>query len=440
MFAAVNNIPDWKDIEPRVGAAYDVFRNGKTAIKGAFGRYIIGDYTTTTIANTPANSIVTSASRSWTMTPAEITASNGNYVPNCVLTNTAANGDCGALSNNGFGGLSTSTSYDPAILSGWNVRPYNWQGDVEFQQQIRPGIGITVGYYRTWYENFTVTQNTLVPASGYTSYCITGPTDSRVSALTGKQVCGFHDVNPAYVGQVHNLVTKASNFGGQSEVYNGFDVKLNARFGHGGFVTGGLSMGRTSYNDCSIAKNYPNVTATETNAVATVTSNVNTPTQFCQYAIPWSLGTQVKFAASYPLPWYGIQTSLVYQDLPGYALNTSYVATDAQIAPSLGRDLSACPAPKVPPVQCATTVTLTNALFAPFSQSENRLSQLDLRFTKLFKIKERLQIKANFDIYNIANANTIITETTTYSATTSYLKPTSILGPRMFKLGTNISF
>jgi hypothetical protein len=317
-------------------------------------------------------------------------------------------------------------------LHGWDVRPYNWQADVQFQQELKPGVGVTVGWYRTWYGNFTVTENTAVTPAEYGTFCITGPVDSRVPALTGKQVCGFHDVDPAPngFGLVQNLVTKASDFGGQSEVFNGFDVKLNARFGHGGFVTGGVSLGETTYDDCAIAKNYPNVTVAQTNALATITSNPTTPTQFCRYEIPWLLGTQVKFAASYPLPWYGIQTSLVYQDLPGYAYNTSYVATNAQIAASLGRNLSSG----------AATETLTNSLYAPFSQSENRLSQLDLRFTKLFKVKERVQIKANFDIYNITNSNTIISETTTYSTTTSYLKPTAILGPRLFKFGTNITF
>ena len=112
-FPAVKNIPDWNDIEPRIGAAYNLFGNAKSAIKGAIGRYVVGDYSTTTVANTPADAIVTSATRTWTMTPGEIAASNGDYVPNCDLANVVANGECGALSNNGFGGVSTNTSYDP---------------------------------------------------------------------------------------------------------------------------------------------------------------------------------------------------------------------------------------------------------------------------------------------------------------------------------------
>jgi hypothetical protein len=430
-FAAVQGIPDWNDIEPRIGAAYDLFGNAKTAIRGAVGRYVIGDYTSTTIANTPANAIVTSATRSWNMTQAEVNASGGNYVPNCNLTNSAANGgpnnnECGALSNNGFGSQNKGTTYDPSILSGWNVRPFNWQADVEIQQQLRPGVGLTVGYYRTWYGNFTATQNRSLTPSQYTSFCITGPVDSRVSALTGKSVCGFHD--PNVTGAVNNYVTSAGQFGGQSEVYNGFDFKLNARFGHGGFLQGGLSLGNTAYNDCAIAKNYPNVTASETNYLATVTSNNTTPSDFCAYSISWSKQAQVKFTGAYPLPWYGIEGSFTFQNLPGYLYNTSYNVTAAQT--TLGRNF----------ISNASSETLSFALYSPFTQSENRLNQLDLRLTKLFKVHERLKIRANFDVYNIANANTVITETTTYSTTNSYLKPTSILGPRMFKLGANLSF
>ena len=42
-FAAIDNIPNWKDLSPRVGVSYDLFGNGKTAIKATVSRYVAGN-------------------------------------------------------------------------------------------------------------------------------------------------------------------------------------------------------------------------------------------------------------------------------------------------------------------------------------------------------------------------------------------------------------
>ena len=40
-FDEVDDIPTWKDWSPRLGAVYNLFGNGKTAIKGYVGRYVM---------------------------------------------------------------------------------------------------------------------------------------------------------------------------------------------------------------------------------------------------------------------------------------------------------------------------------------------------------------------------------------------------------------
>ena len=39
-FDPLPDVPNWKDISPRVGVAYDLFGNGKTAIKASASRYV----------------------------------------------------------------------------------------------------------------------------------------------------------------------------------------------------------------------------------------------------------------------------------------------------------------------------------------------------------------------------------------------------------------
>ena len=74
-FAAVKDAPNYKNLNPRVSGVYDVFGNGKTAIKGGFGKYLMGQggaLSQQGFAKSVA--IVTSAGRSWS-------DANGNFTP-----------------------------------------------------------------------------------------------------------------------------------------------------------------------------------------------------------------------------------------------------------------------------------------------------------------------------------------------------------------------
>jgi hypothetical protein len=109
-----------------VGAAYDIFGNGQTAVKVSLGRYQAAQGSDIAIANNPANAIVTAASRTWN-------DANRDYVPQ--------ESELGPLSNNQFGTVVINTRYDPEIITGWANRPYNWQGAASLQQQLRPYPG-----------------------------------------------------------------------------------------------------------------------------------------------------------------------------------------------------------------------------------------------------------------------------------------------------------
>ena len=97
---------------------------------------------------------------------------NGDYIPQ--------EEELGPLSNVNFGKVVQNTSFADDVVRGWHVRPYNWQAAVSIEHELRPGLGLNVGYYRTWYGNFTVTDNVLVGPSDYDAYCLTAPADSRL--------------------------------------------------------------------------------------------------------------------------------------------------------------------------------------------------------------------------------------------------------------------
>jgi hypothetical protein len=432
-FPEVDDVPDWKDIVPRIGAAYDVFGNGKTAIKASFGKYVVSMGAGVAEQNNPALRAVTVATRTWF-------DGNGNYVPDCDLTNFNPNGECGAISNRLFGQTAPGTTFSNDTLSGWGARTYTWQTAVSLQQELRPGISATVGYFHNAYGNIWVSQNTAISANDVTYFCVTAPTDPRLPGGGGNQVCGNYDVNPAKFGQVNTVIQRSSDLGANvTRVYNGVDAGVNGRFGHGGYVAGGVSIGRTVLDDCAL-NTIPSAIPVgvgwleQNDVLGGRTHPSSTP--YCHVAPPWNEAYQVKINGVYPLP-YGFEVGAVYQNLPGAQVNASRGAdacliatcltyTNAQIAPIIGRNLSA---------GAAGTVTIP--IVAPQTMFEDRLNQFDLRIAKVLKL-DRTRTKLTLDIYNLFNASAITGSNPTFGPT--YLNVTQVMGARFMKIGAQFDF
>jgi hypothetical protein len=285
-----------KDITPRVGIAYDLFGQGKTALKASWGKYLLNQ---SAGAGNPVNNLSFTASRSWT--PSLLPSDPNYYTPQCNLLNPAANGECGALNNKLFGQLTPSAAIDPQTHTGWGHRAWDQEFSVSVQHEIAQRVSVDMGYFRRWYSNFTVVDNRAVSPSDFTTYSITAPVDARLP-LSGQVIGPFFEVNPAKAGLVNNYTTFAGNFGNQYEHWNGVDVSINARPRQGVVLQGGLSTGRTSTDNCDLVAKLPGIT---------LSGNIAVPESQCH--VDTNFQTQVKFLGTYLVPKIDVQFGVTFQ-------------------------------------------------------------------------------------------------------------------------------
>jgi hypothetical protein len=272
-------------------------------------------------------------------------------------------------------------------------------------------MSVDAGYFRRWYGNFTVNDNVLVASTDYDPFCVTAPLDPRLPGGGGEHICGLYDIRPSKLGLVDTLRTSASNYGKQFEYWHGVDVTLNARPGRGTVLQGGVSIGRAVTDNCDVV------------------SKIDNPSiRFCHRKEPFL--PDVKFLGSFMLP-ARIQLGATFQSLPaaGTGLAANYVATNAQVRDSLGRDLASGP-----------NGTVTVNLIEPGTMILDRLNQIDLRFARPFSAGSTT-LKAMVDLYNLTNANPVLAVNQNYGTNgASWLVPTRILPGRILRFAMQWDF
>ena len=305
------------------------------------------------------------------------------------------------------------------MLHGWNKRPDQWEFEGSVQHQLVPRVSVEVGYFRRWYGNFTVTDNLLTTPSDYTQFSINAPVDPRLPDGGGYVVGDLYNLNPNKVGQVNNFFTLASNYGDYKESWNGVDVNFNVRLGQGTLLQGGFSTGRTSLDVCEIRAQIPELSVTG-GLTAPFTVNSTAPT--CQ--IDSSFITQVKFLGTYTVPKVDVQIAGTFRSLPGPNITSNYIATNADVLPSLGRPLSGG----------AANVTVN--LVEPGGMYGEQTNLLDLRFSKILRFG-KYRTSLNLDLSNAFNSSGVTSLNNNYAA---WQVPTGIHLARFAKISGQFDF
>jgi hypothetical protein len=412
-------VVSWKDLSPRLGVAYDLFGDAKTALKVTANRYVLreGSGYAQRINPMITNDRIT---RAWT-------DRDGNFFPDGDPLNPEANGELGPTSNRNFGNPRLNTFFDPDWAFGWRQRPANWEFTGSIQQQLVEGVSVNVGYFRRVYTNFEVQENRAVGPNDVDYFSVMAPLDARLPGGGGQTIDGIPDLKPSVVGRIDNNTLRSDNFGTRKQHWNGVDVTFNARV-QGILFQGGLSTGKTSVDECDLARALPEVLF--------LANSQRVPTSYCRNTSVSSITggstlggsttpvqTQVKLLGSYTLP-YDVQVAATLQSFPGPERRAEHVYSSAEVEASLGRPLSA-------------TRTVRVNLIAPGTLYGNRINQLDLRFAKTFAFGGT-RLKAMLDLYNTLNNNAGLFYYLAFDA--NWERPAMIMPARMAKVAFQLDF
>jgi hypothetical protein len=379
-FAAIPNLPNFNNWVLRVGAAYDLTGDGRTAIKGSVGRYMQQDATSFPQRYNPM--IQAFAPVSWTDLDQDDFADGERgcqyLTPGCEINFAQIPATFGVRRN-----LNPADDLE---------RPYQLVYNLGVSRELRPGLGLSFNYYRRTFHDATFTTDLAKPMSVYTPYQIPDPRGNG-------QTITIYNILPAALATVNEIDTTS---GDNTTVYGGFDIGVNARFGNGATVAGGTSTGRTVSRTCDV-----------------LDPNSLRHCNQMDYDVP--LRTTVKFSGTYPLP-FGVRLSGVFQSSAGDAITYTYNVTATAFRNFTGVAMG----------QPSVTVRLNE----PGTAYRERVNQLDFTVAKAFSIGTR-RITPELSLFNALNGNAMTSTSTAWPAID---RPLTILSGRLVRFGATVRF
>jgi carboxypeptidase family protein len=421
----------WKDILPRLGVAYDLFGNGKTALRFNLGKYMEAiTATNNDLDMNPLVRTVVRTTRGWTDT-------NRDYKPDCDLMSPAANGECARMDNQNLGRQVFNRTFDPNYVGGWGSRPYSWGFGMSVQQEVTRRVSVTVGVHRNWWGNWYVVDNRATSPEDYTPFSIQAPRDPRLPGGGNYTIGGLYNLVPNKVGQVDELAQSSKNFGDQKENWQGFDYSVVARLQRGLTVQAGAGTGRRLADGCAVRAKLPELGSGPTGAAnSSVTANVLVTTQrgalsvtnpYCRFAEPYR--TDFRGLATYTIPRVDVQVAATWISVPGEYLEANFVADNAWIA--------AGPQPIGRPLTGAAVATVN--LIAPYTVFADRRNNMDFRIAKILRFGGR-RAQVGVDIYNLMNVDVVTAYNQTFVPDGPWLTPTAIQPSRYARISMELDF
>lgn len=370
----------------RLGAAYDMTGDGRTAVKASYSRY----------------AVQVGIDRVTSVNP----VSNGSRT--CPWSDPNGDGrfqesEVNIAQCSSFTGGAT-TNYAPGIR--W---PYSDEATAGIETQL-PGA-IRVGamfYYRTNRDQYG-SRNLAVPTSAYTPFTVTSPNGPGGTVANPKPASiTVYNLDPARVS-ANNTVRNNEPY--LDTKYKGIEFTATKRFSSRWQMQAGFTLGQ----------NKGGVNATGAGQSATADLNDPNLTSYPEGIIGSDSETAFRLSGSYRLPGdISLAGSMVANN--GYPYVSTYAVSRAEAA--------------------RAGVVLTRASQTVFLSERGaerypNVTLFDLRLSRAFRFGSR-SFTPQIDFFNVTNADTITSYTAAVGA--AYLRPGDIISPRIIRVGFSLDF
>ncbi len=391
-FPEVTDIPNWKTIAPRLGLVYDVFNDGKMAIKANYARY----YAQLGVAFPDYQNFAGLGGKTFFWSDL-----NGDGKYEAGEEQGGPIGQFGGAFGPGESGVSF---VDPDLK-----RPKTDEFTIGVDKELARDMLLTVNFIYRKDTDLQEDINTGVPFSAFSPVVITDPGPDGVLGTSddGGQFTVFNQ-DPATLGHDQFLLT---NPDGLVADYRGVELQVNKRFSDKWQALVGLTLGRANSFAKGSGSFIPGGNADTGGTGSGLFDNPNSLINADGRSF-WDRPVIFKLAGSYHGPW-----DIVFG---GFFRAQSGVPFPRQIQ----------------------IVTLNQGPITIFAEKvgSTRLpftTTLDLSFEKRFDIQGG-RLGVSLDIFNLFNSNTVLDAQTLSGP--AFLVPKTILAPRVARIGVKYDF
>jgi hypothetical protein len=261
------------------------------------------------------------------------------------------------------------------------------------QQELRPGLGLSVSYNRRRFNNLIWTSSRAVSFGDYALVTIPDPRNNG-------QTLPVYNLNVNKRGLVDDVDMNSDQ---DKRLYDGVDVSLTSRFRDGGSVTVGSSTGKLRTRSCDVAD--PNLL------------------RFCdqtEFDIPFV--TSFKVSWFYQLPG-AILFSGLFQNAPGGTLGEPFFQTAYLVNRTIVPNL--------------TNPSVSVRLGEPGTEKYPDVRQLDIAVGKKFR-RGRVELIPKLEVANALNASTVLVQVTTFGSSSG--TPQTIMPGRTARINVMARF